>query len=55
MKRASDMLQQSGRRTTPTYKIELLSSDDSPIPTLSGVSLAGAKAWKKQAVLSMPC
>jgi transcriptional regulator GlxA family with amidase domain len=46
-KRASDMLQQSGRRTTPAYDIELLSSDGSPIPTHAGVSLAGAKAWKK--------
>ncbi|HMD15630.1 MAG TPA: GlxA family transcriptional regulator [Terriglobales bacterium] len=44
---ASDVLQQSGRRTTPAYNIELLSSDDSPVPTASGISLTGAKAWKK--------
>src|SRR5579864_4236113 len=44
---ASDMLQQSGRRTTPAYKVELLASDDSPVPTRSGISLAGGKAWKE--------
>src|SRR5579864_1474350 len=44
---ASDILQQSGRRTTPAYNVELLSSDDSPVPTRSGLSLAGGKPWKK--------
>ncbi len=44
---ASDGLQQSGRRTTPAYNVELLASDDSPVPTRSGVSLVGGKAWKE--------
>lgn len=44
-KLGSDLLKKS--RRTPAYEIELLSSDDSPIPTRSGVSLAGGKEWKK--------
>lgn len=50
--RASMALSRAGKRRSPAYEIELLTTDDPPLVTASGLSLVGARQWT-QAVTPM--
>ena len=43
--RASLALTQAGKRNWPAYEIELLTMDDLPLVTASGLSLVGGRQW----------
>jgi len=43
--RASHALTHAGKRSSPAYEIELLTLDDLPLETASGLSLVGGRRW----------
>lgn len=43
--RASHALMHAGKRSSPAYEIELLTLDDLPLVTASGLSLVGGRQW----------
>jgi transcriptional regulator GlxA family with amidase domain len=43
--RASHALTRAGKRRSPAYEIELLSMDDLPVVTASGLGLVGGRPW----------
>lgn len=43
--RASHALTRAGKRSSPAYEIELLTMDDMPLMTASGLSLVGGRQW----------
>jgi transcriptional regulator GlxA family with amidase domain len=45
--RASLALAHAGKRSSPAYEIELLTLDDLPLVTASGLSVVGGRQWKQ--------
>jgi transcriptional regulator GlxA family with amidase domain len=45
--RASLALTRSGKRRTPAYEVQLLTTDSAPLSTGSGLSLAGGVSWRE--------
>jgi len=43
--RASQALTRAGKRKSPAYEIELLTMDDLPVTTASGLGLVGGRQW----------